>query len=75
MCIRDRLCDHTKCAVIQEATLHNQKCLISELKNLVKTISNKGFTSPSIIVIGSIVGFKVNNYINNLSDASLPEKK
>ena len=65
---------NTKCAVIQEATLHNQKCLISELKNLVETISNKGFTSPSIVVIGNIVDFKVNNYINNLSDAFLPEK-
>jgi uroporphyrin-III C-methyltransferase len=67
--------ENTKCAVIQEATLNNQKCLISELKNLAETISNKGFSSPSIIVIGSIVGFKVNNYINNLSDAFLPEKK
>ena len=67
--------ENTKCAVIQEATLHNQKCLISELKNLVETINNKGFTSPSIVVIGNIVDFKVNNYINNLSDASLPEKK
>ena len=66
--------ENTKCAVIQEATLNNQKCLISELKNLVETISNKGFTSPSIVVIGNIVDFKVNNYINNLSDASLPEK-
>ncbi len=64
-----------KCAVIQEATLLNQKCLISKLKNLVETIRNKGFTSPSIVVIGSIVDFKVNNYINNLSDASLLEKK
>ena len=66
---------NTKCAVIQEATLNNQKCLISELKNLVETISNKGFSSPSIVVVGNIVDFKVNNYINNLSDASLPEKK
>ena len=67
--------EKTKCAVIQEATLNNQKCLISELKNLAKAISSRGFSSPSIIVIGSIVDFKVNNYINNLSDASLPEKK
>ena len=67
--------ENTKCAVIQEATLNNQKCLISELKNLAETISNKGFTSPSIVVIGNIVDFKVNNYINNLPDASLPEKK
>jgi len=67
--------ENTKCAVIQEATLNNQKCLISELKNLVETISNKGFTSPSIVVIGNIVDFKVNNYINNLSDTSFPEYK
>ena len=66
---------HIKCAVIQEATLNNQKCLISELKNLAENIRNKGFTAPSIVVIGKIVDFKVNNYINNLSDASLPEKK
>ncbi len=69
------LYEHTKCAVIQEATLHNQKCLISELGNLAETIRNKGFTSPSIVVIGNIVDFKVNNYISNLSDASLSEKK
>ncbi len=68
------LSEHTKCAVIQEATLNNQKCLISELANLAATIKNKGFTSPSIVVIGSVVDFKVNNYITNLSDASLPDK-
>ena len=56
---------NTKCAVIQEATLNNQKYLISELKNLVKSIREKGLTSPSIIVIGAIVDFKVNNYITN----------
>jgi hypothetical protein len=27
------------------------------------------------VVVENIVDFKVNNYINNLSDASLPEKK
>ena len=66
---------NTKCAVIQAATLHNQKCITSELKNLVEIIRNKGFTSPSIIVIGSIVDFKVNNYITNLSRAYLLNKK
>ena len=66
--------ENTKCAVIQEATLHNQKCLISKLKYLAETISNKGFTSPAIVVIGTIVDFKINNYIKNLPDAFLPEK-
>ena len=65
---------NTKCAVIQEATLNNQKCIISELKNLAVSIRKKGFTSPSIVVIGRIVDFKVNNYITNLAKAYLPDK-
>ncbi len=64
-----------KCAVIQEATLNNQKCFISKLEKLVETIREKGFTSPSIIIIGKIVDFKVNNYIKKLTDAYLPIKK
>ncbi len=66
---------NTKCAVIQEATLNNQKCLISKLNNLSETIRKEGFTSPSIIVIGTIIDFKVNNYITNLSKAYLVNKK
>ena len=65
---------NTKCAVIQEATLNNQKCLISELKHLAETIKKKNFTSPSIIIIGRVVDFKVNNYISNLSKAYLLNK-
>ena len=65
----------TKCAVIQEATLNNQKCLISKLSNLAETIRKEGFTSPSIIVIGSIIDIKVSNYITNLSKAYLLNKK
>ena len=66
---------NTNCAVIQEATLKNQKCLISELIHLADSIKKEGFTSPSIIVIGRIVDFKVNNYLNNLSKAYLLKKK
>ena len=66
---------NTKCAVIQEATLNNQKCLISKLSNLSETIRKEGFTSPSIIVIGSIVDFKVSNYITSLSKAYLLTKR
>ena len=66
---------NTKCAVIQEATLKNQKCLISKLNNLSETIKKQGFTSPSIVIIGSIVDFKVNNYITNLPKAYLLNTK
>ena len=65
---------NTKCAVIQEATLNNQKCLISKLNNLSETIRKKGFTSPSIIVIGNIVDFRVTNYITKVSNANLLKK-
>ena len=62
---------NTKCAVIQEATLKNQKCSIAKLINLVETIRDKGFTSPSIVIIGKIVDFKVNNNFAKLSKVVL----
>tara|TARA_B100001996_G_scaffold358433_1_gene322995 strand:- start:6 stop:821 length:816 start_codon:yes stop_codon:yes gene_type:complete len=64
---------NTKCAVIQEATLKNQKCMIAELKNLVDIIKDHKFSSPSIVVIGKIVDFKVNNNITKLSQVYLSE--
>ena len=64
---------NTKCAVIQEATLKTQKCTIAELKNLVATVKDKNFLSPSIVIIGKIVNFKVNNSITKLSEACLSD--
>ena len=64
---------NTNCAVIQEATLKNQKCVIEKLKNLVNTIKDKSFLSPSIIVIGKIVDFKVDNNITKLSEVYLSD--
>ena len=64
---------NTKCAVIQEATLKNQKCIIAELKNLVDTIKDQQYLSPSIVVIGNIVDFKVNNNITKLSEVYLTD--
>tara|TARA_B100001996_G_scaffold325565_1_gene271521 strand:+ start:1632 stop:2447 length:816 start_codon:yes stop_codon:yes gene_type:complete len=65
--------ESTNCAVIQEATLKNQKCFIEKLKNLIATIKDKQFSSPSIIVIGKIVDFKVENNITKLSEVYLSE--
>ena len=64
---------HTKCAVIQEATLKNQKCIIVELANLIDKIKDQQYLSPSIIIIGKIVDFKVNNTITKLSEVYLSE--
>ncbi len=67
------LCKSTKCAVIQEATLKNQKCFIEKLDNLADKIKDKEFLSPSIIIIGKIVEFKVNNNITKVSDVYLSD--
>ena len=61
----------TECAVIQEATLKNQKCFIENLDNLAEKIRDKEFLAPSIIIIGKIVEFKVNNNITKVSDVCL----
>ncbi len=65
----------TLCAIIQEATLKNQKCFTSELSTLVDTIAEKQFKPPSIIIIGKIVSFQVNNYITKVSNVNLPLNK
>jgi len=64
---------NTKCAVIQEATLKNQKCAIEKLDNLVEMMNSKNFLSPSIIVIGKIVDFKVNNNVTKLPEVNLTD--
>ena len=63
----------TKCAVIQEATLKNQKCFIDKLENLAIKIKEKEFLSPSIIIIGKIVDFKVDNNITKVSEVYLSD--
>ncbi|MBK16719.1 MAG: uroporphyrinogen-III C-methyltransferase [Prochlorococcus sp. SP3034] len=66
---------NTASAVVQEATLKNQKSEITKLSNLVEIIKVNQFKSPSIILIGKIVEFQVNNYVTKLSDAKLAENK
>ena len=62
---------NTACAVVQEATLKNQKSEIATLSSLVEMIKLKEFKPPSIIIIGKIVDFQVNNYVTKLSTAKL----
>ena len=38
-------------------------------------MSDKQFKTPSIIVIGKIVAFQVNNYITKLPNVNLPGTK
>ena len=66
---------NTASAVVQEATLKNQKSAITTLSNLVEVVTVQDFKPPSIIIIGKIVEFQVNNYVTKLSNAKLPIKK
>ena len=61
----------TRCAVVQEATLNNQKSLITELAKLPKEIEKNNIKPPAIVIIGKIVDFKVNNNITKLSSVIL----
>ena len=60
-----------KCAVIQEATLKNQKSLMTELFKLPKVIKKNNIVPPAIVIIGKIVDFKVNNNLTKLSSVIL----
>tara|TARA_Y100001978_G_scaffold196205_1_gene205456 strand:+ start:7792 stop:8583 length:792 start_codon:yes stop_codon:yes gene_type:complete len=64
----------TKCAVIQEATLRNQKSLMAELFELPLIIQRNNIKPPAIIIIGKIVDFKVNNNITQLSSVNLQKQ-
>ena len=62
---------NTKCAVVQEATLQNQKSVMAELTKLPQIIQEKKIRPPAIVIIGKIVDFKVNNNITKLSSVNL----
>ena len=47
--------------------------MIEKLDNLANKIKDEEFLSPSIIVIGQIVEFKVDNIITKLSDVYLSD--
>ena len=47
--------------------------MIEKLDNLSDRIKDEEFLSPSIIIIGKIVQFKVNNNITKVSDVYLPD--
>ena len=62
---------NTKCAVVQEATLKNQKSVMTVLSKLPEIIKNNNITSPAIVIIGKNVDFKVNNNVTKLSAVHL----
>ena len=64
---------NTNCAVIQEATLNNQRCMISNLENLAQNIKDNHFKPPSIIIIGKVVDYKILIPETQVSAVDLPD--
>ena len=64
-----------KCAAIQEATLKNQKSLMTELSELPGMIKKYDIEPPAIVIIGRIVDFQVKNTITKLSSVNLQKIK
>jgi len=52
------LCKHTKCAVIQEATLKNQKCFIEKLDNLADKIKIKNFSLHQLSLLEKLLNLR-----------------
>ena len=50
------MADSTLVAVVQNGTLPNQRSLITRLSNVVADVASAGLGSPSIVVIGDVVG-------------------
>jgi uroporphyrin-III C-methyltransferase len=53
------LAAETPAAVIQQGTVHGQRQLVSTLGQLAERVEAGGFRSPSIVVIGRVVGERV----------------
>ncbi len=49
---------NTPAALISWATWHNQRSVVSTLENLEADVKKHGLTSPTLIVVGGVVGLK-----------------
>lgn len=49
---------NTPAALISWATWHNQRSVVSTLENLESDVKKHGLTSPTLIVVGGVVGLK-----------------
>tara|TARA_Y100001970_G_scaffold294351_1_gene451270 strand:+ start:12675 stop:13454 length:780 start_codon:yes stop_codon:yes gene_type:complete len=59
-------------AVIQQATVKNQRCIKAPLNEMVGLIKRDQIISPSIIIIGSVVDYQVETCRPIPSEASMP---
>jgi siroheme synthase len=52
------LTEDTKIAVIENATSNRQRVIMGNLSNIEKKVKQKKVQSPSIIIIGEVVGIQ-----------------
>ncbi len=59
-------------AVIQQATVQGQRMLKTSLQHLASEVSKQDFISPSIVVIGTIIDFQVDECITTPANVTMP---
>ena len=59
----------TPIAIIQNATLDNQKIIISDINNILKEVKKYNSLTPAIIIIGNVVNnyHIIKDYIDTIS--------
>ena len=62
----------TSCAVIQQATVNGQRYFKSQLSELALRVEKEKFTSPAIVIIGSVVDYQVQACAPKSSKATMP---
>tara|TARA_B100000579_G_C22816508_1_gene848151 strand:+ start:587 stop:1372 length:786 start_codon:yes stop_codon:yes gene_type:complete len=66
------LCPQTPVALIQQATVKGQKTLITTLENLISSVEQHDFESPSIVIVGEVVNQQVKECAPRPSDVTMP---
>lgn len=62
----------TATAVIQQGTVAGQKCLRSTLGQLVEDVRREEFASPSIVIVGEVVNYQIEECKPRPADVTMP---
>ena len=70
--IENGLPSSTSSAVIQQATVKNQRYIIASLEDIVERVEKEKFASPSIIIVGSVINYQVSDCAAAPSNVTMP---
>tara|TARA_Y100001968_G_C19364621_1_gene721795 strand:- start:404 stop:1189 length:786 start_codon:yes stop_codon:yes gene_type:complete len=62
----------TPVAVIQQATVKDQRYLKATLNTIIEEVQVHNFQSPSIVIIGTVVNFQIESCAPNPSNVTMP---